>query len=520
MIEWMTTLAFAFTPLLSIPPDVDTDKDGLSDFQEEHKYRTDPRKADSDGDGIGDGDWFERREFAYTVRSVVHVMKPVTIDTLNDDYQDARLLDETSEHAELEVIHYPFNSVASAIVPDSGWRKPDRNVKPWLKPGFTSDWTPKLRKDLLEALEADDIHIDKLDDKQVVEQVSAWLMDHAKYFDGFSSFITAFDEQGRPFIPDELSERAERGVSETQLSLEEQWEREISASGMFEQGIRGSCTSSAIYISGCLRAIGIPTRTVLCIPLIDASDPKELALAEDRLSHPKVRRIVLESAKSSPLSWTSHTFNEVFVGGRWRRLNYSKLGQNILDSHFLGLMTHVGTFDDWADARMPETVGRRQSLGIRHDLFGGSNPYSTISLRDEFGPHCTMERPETQGTRLTVSAVHWTDAPELPKDIVEGCKRSGRFGLIAVIEDLSSSKAFTSFLDKADTRVFLEAEEVPRLGVHFERGCSWFKNGTVYAYLPFGGADRRDLRDGVSYRVEARNGADHHFWDIDLEVTR
>ena len=66
----------------------DTDADGLSDFAEIHKYGTDPKKADSDQDGIDDGDWRERREYTYTVRSVVQVMKPVTIEYLNDDYQD------------------------------------------------------------------------------------------------------------------------------------------------------------------------------------------------------------------------------------------------------------------------------------------------------------------------------------------------------------------------------------------------------------------------------------------------
>jgi len=34
--------------------DVDSDGDGLSDFREIHKYFTDPKKADSDGDGYGD----------------------------------------------------------------------------------------------------------------------------------------------------------------------------------------------------------------------------------------------------------------------------------------------------------------------------------------------------------------------------------------------------------------------------------------------------------------------------------
>jgi hypothetical protein len=43
------------------PRSSDTDSDGLSDYDEYCKYRTDPTKKDSDGDGKPDGDWDERR---------------------------------------------------------------------------------------------------------------------------------------------------------------------------------------------------------------------------------------------------------------------------------------------------------------------------------------------------------------------------------------------------------------------------------------------------------------------------
>jgi hypothetical protein len=44
-------------PLVPRWVDPDGDGDGLSDFQEVHKYLTDPVKADSDGDGKADGGW-------------------------------------------------------------------------------------------------------------------------------------------------------------------------------------------------------------------------------------------------------------------------------------------------------------------------------------------------------------------------------------------------------------------------------------------------------------------------------
>src|SRR4029079_913088 len=100
-------------PVPAAEADVDTDGDGLSDFEEVHKYFTDPRAADSDGDGVPDGDWEERREYAYTVRTVVRVLPPVTEDVLSDDYQDARVIERTPGHVELEVIHYPLHTRAA-----------------------------------------------------------------------------------------------------------------------------------------------------------------------------------------------------------------------------------------------------------------------------------------------------------------------------------------------------------------------------------------------------------------------
>jgi hypothetical protein len=63
--------------LASVSENLDSDSDGLSDYQEIHKYLTDPHKKDSDGDSIPDSDWHERWEYTYTIRTVVKVMRPV-----------------------------------------------------------------------------------------------------------------------------------------------------------------------------------------------------------------------------------------------------------------------------------------------------------------------------------------------------------------------------------------------------------------------------------------------------------
>src|SRR6266498_3237742 len=89
-------------------PDPDSDGDGLPDFHEVHKYRTDPNKKDTASKGVSDGDWQQRREFTYSVRAVLRVMPPYNLKALNDDYQDVRVRKETKEFVELEVVAYPL----------------------------------------------------------------------------------------------------------------------------------------------------------------------------------------------------------------------------------------------------------------------------------------------------------------------------------------------------------------------------------------------------------------------------
>jgi hypothetical protein len=363
--------------------DRDGDGDGLSDFAEQHKYRTDPTKADSDGDGRADGEWNERREFTYSVRARVRVMKPAA--ALRDDFQDARVLAETKTYLELEVIHYPLSSALSALRGDPAWqrRQRDAELARWLRPGLTSNADAELGRELRVALHKAGVVTAKLDDKTFVERVSAWLLKHAPVQRGFTTFYAAYQD-GKPYVLPALAKVLEQETRGSGAAA--QWERELFAKSMFRNKARGTCTSTAIYLTGCLRALAIPTRIALTIPLVDASSPREVRLLE-RLRHPKVRGATQSAARTLGRSWASHTLNEVYVGGRWWRLNYSRLGQPSLDPTYGGLATNVLRLHDWSDARIARTVGLRQALGQRSDAFGGSNPYSTTALSDRFGAH-------------------------------------------------------------------------------------------------------------------------------------
>src|SRR5262249_49979801 len=230
------------------------------------------------------------------------------------------------------------------------------------------------------------------DDKTLVERASKWLLGRTRSIDSFTTYFASFPD-GRPAVFPGLEEAVAREKKDPAIPLDALWSRELLAKGMFENKTRGSCTSSAIYLDGCLRALGIPTRVVLGLPCVDPSDPREIEMVKRGITHPGVRRIVLQAIEGQAGSWVNHTLNEVFVGGRWRRLNYDRLGQNILDAQYLGLMTHAATFGDWADGEMAKTWGVRQARGGPHDdVFGGPNPYSTLAVSDRFGVHAKVAK--------------------------------------------------------------------------------------------------------------------------------
>jgi hypothetical protein len=318
-----------------------------------------------------------------------------------------------------------------------------------------------------------------------------------------------------PFLPAELAQL----VPASAERLAAQWERDVSARGMFTQRVRGSCSSSAIYLNGCLRALGVPTRIVLCIPIVDANDAQERRMLERGVTHHTLREQTTKAIAKLDGSWASHSFNEVFVGGRWRRLNYERLGQDIREPGMFGLMIHVATFSDWADARMPETIGRRQARRVKDDVFGFANPYSTIALRDEFGAHCKLaNEAQAQAARGVVAGritgLHWGDAANVPADVREWFARNKVYGLIARIEGPKDNDEMARLLAGADLRVLLVSDGKPTLGVGLDAGNYWGRGDHWDVVVPFGGADQRDHAADREYRFVPRNDRKDATWSV------
>ncbi|GEM_PF-2560461 len=393
-------------PTVSIPS-ADTDGDGLSDFQEVHKYLTDPAQQDSDGDGTPDGDWDERREYAYSIRTVLRYLPPFNDGGLNDDFQDARLLKQTDDYVEIEVVHYPLATSQESIPENANWRQDYAHMSEHLAPGVTTNWDEPMKRDLLAALKADGIDVETLTDKQVVEQVSRWLMKRSRSLDNVFTTFYVYCANGRPQVYPGLEEAFQnefnRDSSNYDWPIEQHFDHELLGKGMFYNKTHGSCTSVAVYLTTVLRALGIPTRMVLVTPAVDASDREQILMVKNALTHNRVRETILTGLRRSSRGFTNHTFNEVYVGNRWCRLDYTQLGCGILGLHRFGLQTHVYTFNDLSDINLAATWGVRYARGERNDTFKHSNPYTAVEISERFGSHGNIANPPFATQELSSS---------------------------------------------------------------------------------------------------------------------
>ena len=503
-------LLCVFTAMEARGSDVDSDKDGLSDYQEIHKYFTDPKQGDSDGDGIQDSDWQERSEYTYTIRSVVKVMRPCNTSVINDDYQDAHVLSETNDYVELEVIHYPFNTNAEAIEGTRQWQNQPEELRVYLRPGITTNWDETMRRDLLAGLQKAGIQRERLTDKQVVEKVSEWLLSHGKYRYMFGTYFVHFPKgQAKVFPGLEDAFRREKG--NTDLTFQQHLQHEVFGKGMFYNRSYGTCTSTATYLTTGLRAVGIPTRMILAIPLVDSSDPKQIQMIQEHISNHQVRRTL--SRGLPPAGFSAHTFNEVYVGGRWRRLNYGKLGQNTYGQGAMGMLTHVHTFNDLSEAGLTKTWGWRYGRGEKDGTFRGSNPYRTTEISDRFGIHCKIENHPVEETKIVgITKAYWFFSDQRAKSIPSESMKKNHDGHILVHVDVSFNDLKTIY-SKLGTEFLLTAQGKPTIRAQAERG---YWNQECYIRIPADGFAK--MVTGVPYQLTPTNQTSEYRWKVDEMV--
>jgi hypothetical protein len=213
---------------------------------------------------------------------------------------------------------------------------------------------------------------------------------------------------GKPAVYPPLQAAFDEQKPDPSWTTQQMLDHEVLGRQMFYNKVHGSCTSSSVYMATILRALGIPTRIVVCIPPADGNDPKQVAMLLNAIHHHKARAAIRRGL-SEAHGFANHLFNEVYVGHRWVRLNYDTLGQNILDENYFGLLTHIATCRDISDLPLAQTWGARfNAKASDQPALSSVNPYMLLSASDHFGRHSHVPNADIPVIHsLTVGKVYW-----------------------------------------------------------------------------------------------------------------
>jgi hypothetical protein len=238
-----------------------------------------------------------------------------------------------------------------------------------------------------------------------VQRVSEWLLKRpSRETPAFVIWYVHYPA-GQPEVLPSLRQKFDSQKRPPDMTDWEMFEQEILGRSMFYNRVHGACTSYSVYLATVLRALGIPTRIVVFVPPADTAYPEQTEKLLSAIHHNRVRATIRHGLPV-PGKFNDHWFNEAFVGNRWVRVNYNKVGQNILDESYLGLMTHILTTDSLSHLPMAETWGGR--LANYHDAglgLSSPNPYCLLKASDHFGTHTNFHNPPVKGEELRTFTV-------------------------------------------------------------------------------------------------------------------
>lgn len=456
----------------------------------------------------------------YTITSVMQLVQPFDLKDMNDDFQEARVLASDGKSSLIEVTYYPL--FTPTIGENPRWREEDAKMTEYLRPTPTENWDEAMRKDLLAELNEAGIDPEKLTDKKVVEQVSKWAMSRSKSTNAFAVWTIHFPD-GKPVIYPALRGAFDKERRDPAWTDEQMIAQEILGRSMFYDKVHGSCTSSSVYLTTIFRALGIPTRIVFCIPPFDVKDSKQAELFYQSIHHNQIRDTV-RKALEGVNAFANHLFNEVYIDHHWVRLNYSKLGQPILDARYFGLLTHILTTSDLSKVPLAETWGMRYfNYASAETKLSSSNPYRLVMVRDQFGENATVDNPETapppELTTATIVALLTPDSPELPKFVREGLAAGTRKApdLVMPFNEWveGTYMQMRVFRPRVGHDFILSAAGQPDLHATLG-GSTWSRgDGSFQAYsLEVRDSDRGKIAPGVAYAIKPINTNEKYRWVV------
>jgi hypothetical protein len=312
--------------------DPDTDQDGLSDYDEVKKYLTSPLTRDSDGDGISDSDWNERREYTRTFTAVIDLRRPYSLEDMNDFYQDARLISVISDEVcRFEIVLYPN---AEELINPSAYN-PKNNS--FTKPTFAKNFSLSMQADIRSKVSGVETDLQAL---QIIQEI----FNTAKYTElnkdlGYSTdlplqFQYCMNDQGK-IEPYWLGYPAK-------YSMDELLDHLFFADGMYHNSSRGACPSSATLRGALLRAAGLEEQTIFTIPLFYSLESDGTVYdVEDFYG----RNYSMQRDDSYTVA--DHFFNIVKIGSRWIRVDTNIIDPGLHGPYVKLLCTDDPAYENW-----------------------------------------------------------------------------------------------------------------------------------------------------------------------------
>ena len=462
------------------------------------------------------------KEDTYTITSVLKVLKPVDPVAMNDDFQEVRVLAQDKDSDTLEVTYYPL--FQQTVGEDPNWRKDDASMTAYLRPTPAENWDASMRDSLLAQLKQDGIDAEHLTDKQLVEQVSRWAMHRAQTTQAFAIWDIYYPN-GKPTVFPALRSAFDQQKPNKTWTDQQMFDREALGKSMFYGKVHGSCTSSSIYLTTIFRALGIPTRTVFCIPPFDPNSDAQAAKFYAAIHHNQVRETV-RAALDGVTGFDNHLFNEVYVGHHWVRLNYERLGQPILDANYYGLLTHIYTSADLSKAPLAQTWGLRYAgEASGQPKLSSNNPYMLLSVQDHFGSNAHVANPPVPVAELrtaTITGLLPKGSPVLPKWVTETVAGNNRLDFFLVYKEWApgSYMQMRAFGKRVTHDFLLTTPGKPDIHVRLNGTMESSGDGSFQAFgariLP---EDKPKLVPGVTYTLTPKNVSETYRWTVAPGVT-
>ena len=354
----------------------DTDADGLKDYEEYCKYRTDPTSADSDGDGISDADWNERREYTYSVRAVLDIKPPWNLESMNDLFQDARLMKgEASNYQKIEVILYPYaspvllpNSYPHQLIPEA--------FKKYVEPSYDLNYSTEMQM-AIKAILSEETHT-----LGVIARLQHEIGQMKLTVPLYEPLIYTYMNHGELVVDHEFFDTMD--IKMTKTEIEEALAVNYFGDSMFKRKRHGTCVARARIFATMLRAAGIPARVSISIPMLyyykgtgerkrlTKNLDKEVAAGSHAFDKPSV---------PTEVSIVGHSQVEVYLNNHWIRLGY-QLNEGPLfagtDKAFIKIVDAA----DFSEVDFTKTWTHGQWVKER--------PYRTVELSDQaakYEPH-------------------------------------------------------------------------------------------------------------------------------------